>query len=114
MVSHATESSRTKELGWQLMQEMWLSESMTAERVFYPLDLNQADIALFKRPELIRWISYVTELNTANADEIMLSVVKPLYSKKQLAKMLAAAKDEDETKEIATRLEKQLVRSEGK
>ncbi|KAE9331715.1 hypothetical protein PF008_g15294 [Phytophthora fragariae] len=114
MVSHAAESSHTKELGWRLIQEMWLSESMTAGRVFNRLQLDRAGISLFKQPKLTIWFSYVTKLDTANADEVMFSVLKSLCSKKQLAKMLSAAKEVDETKDFATKLEKQLLRSDGK
>ncbi|KAE9273625.1 hypothetical protein PF008_g29794 [Phytophthora fragariae] len=111
MVSQATESSHTKELGWRLIQETWLSESMTAERVFNRLELDQAGISLFKQPDLAMWISHVTKLDKQKADELMLAVLQPRYSKKQLTKMISAAKEVDETKEFATRMEKQLLRS---
>ncbi|KAE8971297.1 hypothetical protein PR002_g26872 [Phytophthora rubi] len=114
MVSQATESSHTKELGWRLIQETWLSESMTAERVFNRLELDQAGISLFKQPDLAMWISHVTKLDKQKADELMLAVLQPRYSKKQLTKMISAAKEVDETKEFATRMEKQLLRSQGK
>ncbi|KAE8965876.1 hypothetical protein PF005_g29121 [Phytophthora fragariae] len=111
MVSQATESSHTKELGWRLIQETWLSESMTAERVFNRLELDQAGISLFKQPDLAMWISHVTKLDKQKADELMLAVLQPRYPKKQLTKMISAAKEVDETKEFATRMEKQLLRS---
>ncbi|KAE9164299.1 hypothetical protein PF004_g29870 [Phytophthora fragariae] len=114
MVSYAIKNSRTKELGWKLNQEIWLSESMTAETVFYRLRLDRDRITLFTHPKLTMWISHVTKLDKKKADELMLAVLQPLYSKKQLTKLISAAKKVDETKEFATRLEKQLLRSQGK
>ncbi|KAJ8566546.1 hypothetical protein ON010_g6574 [Phytophthora cinnamomi] len=103
--------SHTEEFGWRLKQEMWLSESKAAKDVFFQVHLNEEPSFLFKGLGLARWASYVKKLDPKNADEMMFSV---LYTKKQLTKLLKAAKEIGETKDIATRLERQLLLSTGK
>ncbi|KAE9024095.1 hypothetical protein PR001_g12752 [Phytophthora rubi] len=114
MLSHAAESSRTEELGWRLIQEMWLSGKESAQNVFSRLHLDRVGSTLFKQPDLAMWISHVTRLDAKNADKKMLAVLQSFYSKKQLTKMLSAAKEVDETKAFATRMEKHLLLSQGK
>ncbi|EGZ07898.1 hypothetical protein PHYSODRAFT_339793 [Phytophthora sojae] len=106
--------TRTKELGQRLLQEQWLSESQTAGAVFKQLRLGQDRFRLFKTPWVTLWASYVTKLDPKNADEVVLSVLQPLYTKKELAQLLKAAKGVDETKELATRLAKQLLYNKGR
>ncbi|KAE9143638.1 hypothetical protein PF006_g11351 [Phytophthora fragariae] len=113
MLSHAAESSHTGELGWRLIQEMWLSGKESAQKVFSRLHLDRAGSTLFKQPDLAMWISHVTRLDAKNADKKILAVLQSFYSKKQLTKMLSAAKEVDETKAFATRMEKQLLLNQG-
>ncbi|KAG6583294.1 putative secreted RxLR effector peptide protein [Phytophthora cinnamomi] len=81
--------------------------------------LNGQGDKLFENPAVATWVAYVTKLDAKNADETMLSVLKTAYKDDTLAltKMLAAAKDNADTKAIADKLEEALYkdwRSSGK
>ncbi|EGZ07901.1 hypothetical protein PHYSODRAFT_252765 [Phytophthora sojae] len=94
MIGDAEKASDTTVTLTKLKHELWLSEKKTAADEFGLLGLNR--------------------LNAKSADEMMFSVLKDIYPKKELVAMLAAAKQVEEAKEFATRMEKQLVLSLGK
>ncbi|EGZ07895.1 hypothetical protein PHYSODRAFT_306053 [Phytophthora sojae] len=115
MVYKVEGSSRTEELARRLIEQMWLSDAITAEDMFIRLKLSLFPARLFEGPEITWWASYVTKLDPKNADEVMFSVLQSFYpSKRKLATLLKKAKRVDETKDIATRLEKQLLLSKAK
>ncbi|KAG6611983.1 RxLR effector protein [Phytophthora cinnamomi] len=98
----------------KLVEQIWLSEEARPDYLFRQLGLRDSPLGLFKQPNFPRWSSYVTKLDPKNADDVMLAIIRPRYSNKQLAKMLAAAQQVPGTKEVATRLERLLARSKGK
>ncbi|KAG6583295.1 RxLR effector protein [Phytophthora cinnamomi] len=100
-------------------QKVLLSEKKPADEIFNMWKLNGQGDKLFENPAVATWVAYVTKLDAKNADETMLSVLKTAYKDDTLAltKMLAAAKDNADTKAIADKLEEALYkdwRSSGK
>lgn len=104
---NAAQASRTTELGWQLVLEMWRGEKVTAKCAFEHLRLNTGRIGAVRVVET----NSMVKLDPKSADEKIFSVLQSLYFKKDLAKLLAA---EGKSEEIAARLEKQLLLSKGK
>ncbi|KAL4145922.1 hypothetical protein PRNP1_011795 [Phytophthora ramorum] len=111
--SHATESIGTKLEEVQL--KSWLSDGKTADDVFKLLQLNKDGDTIFASSVWSVWSSYLTKLDKENADELMFVVLKKHYGGDEgVAKMVSVANKEASTKDIGTKLEEELWRSQGK
>ncbi|KUF83413.1 hypothetical protein AM587_10001427 [Phytophthora nicotianae] len=72
---------------------------------FKILQLDQTGINLFKSPRFIKWIEFVKNTNKNNPELAIFTTLASRYSDDAMAKMFAAAKEIDETKAVATKLE---------
>ncbi|KAJ8577802.1 hypothetical protein ON010_g1406 [Phytophthora cinnamomi] len=84
----------------------WLDEAITAKETFAKLKLNSQGGKLFESPAFKTWVSYVTKSDAQNADSLILSVLKTSYTDDALAKLLVAARADDNTKAVADKLAK--------
>nr|AEK80795.1 Avh161.2 [Phytophthora sojae] len=88
-----------------LLLQSWMPN--TADDIFKRLALNKQGEQLFENPAIVTRAAFATKLDKQNAGESMLSVLKATYRDEVLlSRMLAAAKERDSTKTIATNLEK--------
>ncbi|KAL4145923.1 hypothetical protein PRNP1_011796 [Phytophthora ramorum] len=93
----------------------WLSDGKTADDVFKLLQLNKDGDTIFASSVWSVWSSYLTKLDKENADELMFVVLKKHYGGDEgVAKMVSVANKEASTKDIGTKLEEELWRSQGK
>ncbi|RAW25522.1 hypothetical protein PC110_g18063 [Phytophthora cactorum] len=72
----------------------WHQGGKTAEDIFNLLKLSEVGDELFDSPMFRTWISYVTNLNDKNSDELMFSVIKKHYDDDILDKLFVEAKKE--------------------
>ncbi|ETO65303.1 hypothetical protein F444_17362 [Phytophthora nicotianae P1976] len=92
----------------------WLGGRASADSIFKLLKLNKEGEELFKSPILDTWVNYVARLGKKNMDETMYSVMKKYYSDEKLEEMFAKAKNSIFTRKLASDLEQEMWRSQGK
>ncbi|KUF85423.1 hypothetical protein AM588_10002793 [Phytophthora nicotianae] len=92
----------------------WLGGRASADSIFKLLKLNKEGEELFKSPILDTWVNYVAKLGKKSMDETMYSVMKKYYSDEKLEEMFAKAKNSIFTRKLASDLEQEMWRSQGK
>ncbi|KAH7487822.1 hypothetical protein KRP22_013483 [Phytophthora ramorum] len=87
-----------------------LSAQTNAREAYGTLNVNKVTGNLFESAEWKAWSTYVTKLDKSNADEEMSTALAFHLKSDNMAKMLAAAAKNPNTKDIATRLESAQVK----
>ncbi|KAG6611972.1 putative secreted RxLR effector protein [Phytophthora cinnamomi] len=115
MLIAAEKVSGSNELATKLQagqRRVWQSNWKSADDVFKLLKLNNAGGRLFGDPQFIAWTKYVDDLNQSNpkkANSVIVSTLTIHYGDEKLAALIRAAKDVEETKTMATDLQKAQV-----
>ncbi|KAF4127322.1 hypothetical protein GN958_ATG23491 [Phytophthora infestans] len=87
-----------------------IKRSKAVDNVFKVLNLNRASDDLLTNANWVSWEKYVEELFPKNfKDEVLVKTLREHYDDQHILQMLAKAKENPRTKEIATALEKQLI-----
>ncbi|KAF4142454.1 hypothetical protein GN958_ATG08367 [Phytophthora infestans] len=87
-----------------------IKRSKAVDNVFRVLNLNRASDDLLTNANWVSWEKYVEELFPKNfKDEVLVKTLREHYDDQHILQMLAKAKENPRTKEIATALEKQLI-----
>ncbi|ETO82884.1 hypothetical protein F444_03026 [Phytophthora nicotianae P1976] len=92
----------------------WVRAGSSVDDIYNLLKLNKEGDKIFESPMFGTWTSYAMKLDKANADELLFSVMKKHYSAESLENMIIQAKDRVTTKNIASKLEEELWRNQGK
>ncbi|KAF4044044.1 hypothetical protein GN244_ATG03615 [Phytophthora infestans] len=93
---------------------MWRSQGKTADDIFRRLGLSKAGGNLFESSQFDTWVSYVKLLDDSNTDDLMFSVMKKHYSDEILENITAQAKTEPSTRIVASSMEAEMWRSQGR
>ncbi|ETP08035.1 hypothetical protein F441_15882 [Phytophthora nicotianae CJ01A1] len=80
------------------------------DTAFTMLKLDQAGDDLFKSPQFLKWVHYVTVVAKKKTTTVMLSTLTAGYSDTALIQMLEATRKTPETEKIATRLQRRQVK----
>ncbi|KAG3107783.1 hypothetical protein PI125_g12415 [Phytophthora idaei] len=91
MFAQAKDSATTTSLALKLEQEMWMSQSKTADDVFNYLKLDKKGGDIFEDSALSTWVSYVNKLNKykERPDEFaVISILEKRFDYLDLAQML--------------------------
>ncbi|KAG6949822.1 hypothetical protein JG688_00014479, partial [Phytophthora aleatoria] len=89
--TRAKDSATTTSLALKLEQEMWMSQSKTADDVFNYLKLDKKGGDIFEDSALSTWVSYVNKLNKykERPDEFaVISILEKRFDYLDLARML--------------------------
>ncbi|KAF1787476.1 hypothetical protein GQ600_7628 [Phytophthora cactorum] len=93
----------------------WQQGGKTADDIFNLLKLSEVGDKLFESPMLLTWRAYVANLDPKKTDELIFSVMKKYYDGDILEKMFADAKKRSATtRSMASNLEEEMWRSQGK
>ncbi|EGZ14590.1 hypothetical protein PHYSODRAFT_505222, partial [Phytophthora sojae] len=84
--------------------QLWLKEGKTLDDIFTLLKLDKQGDKLFEVPAVVAWSSYANLLD-GSPGKSMLSTLTAYFDDYTIAKMLAAARVDDEVKIITTKLE---------
>ncbi|KAG6949670.1 hypothetical protein JG688_00014529 [Phytophthora aleatoria] len=98
-----TDVTRTSAKLEEFQVKTWIDCGKSTDDIF-KLRVDQKGDALLKSPVLNIWQSYVRQLNK-NPDKVLFSEMKTRSNDEELAKVLAAAKNNRNTVFIAERLE---------
>ncbi|ETM38177.1 hypothetical protein L914_15449, partial [Phytophthora nicotianae] len=87
-----------------------LRTTAISDTAFTMLKLDQAGDDLFKSPQFLKWVHYVTVVAKKKTTTVMLSTLTAGYSDTALIQMLEATRKTPETEKIATRLQRRQVK----
>ncbi|POM81649.1 Hypothetical protein PHPALM_345 [Phytophthora palmivora] len=108
MLAAAGKVTRTKDVAKSLEGGLftnWIIKERSADDVFTLLKLNKEGDKIFQSPVWNTWVSYVTKLDNKNPNQLMFKVLRKHYDDETLARALATAAENYETKGIAGKLE---------
>ncbi|KAF4027525.1 hypothetical protein GN244_ATG20859 [Phytophthora infestans] len=98
----------------KLQLSNWLGRKNTADDIFRHLGLSKEGEKLLESSMFNTWVSYVKLVDDTNVDALVFSVMKKHYSDEILEKMIVQAKTMSSTRTVASNLEAEMWRSQGR